>query len=88
MRAHRAHCRDRCRRARAQDRVLGDQCAVEVGRECGDPRRESLRKFYGTVPPVDFTTYAATSAISCDESVALNDGIEAPPSVTWPVTVR
>jgi hypothetical protein len=43
--------------ARPQDTVLGDQRPVEIGREGGDPLRESGRKFdrYG-VPPVDFTT--------------------------------
>jgi hypothetical protein len=42
--------------SRPEHAVLGDQRAVEVEREGGDARRESGRKLYGTVPPVDVTT--------------------------------
>jgi hypothetical protein len=45
-------------RPRPQDAVLGDQRPVEVEREGGYARRESLRELdrYGAVPPVDVTT--------------------------------
>jgi hypothetical protein len=42
--------------ARPEHAVLGDQRAIEVESEGGDARRETGRKLYGTVPPVDVTT--------------------------------
>jgi hypothetical protein len=61
-----ARARDRLAGVRTQDRVGRDQRAVEVDREGGDVGREPCRQFqrYGTVPPVDVTTNAATLAIS------------------------
>jgi len=57
VRARGAGAAERISRARPQHTVLGDQRPVEIGREGGDPLRESSRKLdrYG-VPPVDFTT--------------------------------
>lgn len=88
MRARRARRLDRRLRARVQDRVLADERAVEVDRERGDRAREAAGEVYGIVPPVDFTTYAATSAIFCVLSVLLNGGMAAPPFVTCAVTAR
>jgi hypothetical protein len=79
---------DRVAGARVEERVLGDQRAVEVAREGGDARGESGRKLYGGVPPVLFTTYAATFAISCVLSCPLNDGIAPLPRVTRAVALR
>lgn len=64
MRAGLADAADRSERARAEERVLGDQGAVEVAGEGRDAGRESVRKLYGTEPPVDVTTNAETFAIS------------------------
>jgi hypothetical protein len=50
---------------RPQDRVLRNQRPVEIDRERSDVSRKARREFeqrYG-VPPVDFTTNDATSAI-------------------------
>jgi hypothetical protein len=49
---------ERVLRPRPQHAVLGDQRPVEVQRERGDVRRESLGDGdrYGSWPPVDFTT--------------------------------
>ena len=90
MRARRARARECVTRARAQNAVLGDQRPVEIEREGGDASREARRELerYGAVPPVDFTTYAATSAICCVLSCDLNEGIWAPPFVTCAVTAR
>jgi hypothetical protein len=52
---------------RSQDRVLGDERAVEIDRKRRYILREGGRKAeqrgYGGVPPVALTTNAATSAI-------------------------
>ena len=83
---------DRRARVRAQHRVLGDKRAVEIDRERGDVLREAGRKLeqcgYGGVPPVDFTTNAATSAICWSVSWPLNDGITPLPFVTRAVARR
>jgi hypothetical protein len=70
--------------------VLGDQRAVEVEGEGVDSTREVRRELYGygAWPPVEFTTYAATSAICCVLSCVLNEGMPGPPFVTWEVTAR
>ena len=79
---------DRVLRAGAEDGVLGDERAVEVDRERGQRTGKGVREVYGTVPPVDFTTYAATSAICWVVIWVLNAGIDPPPFVTWAVTAR
>ena len=82
--------RDRSRGPRAEQRVLGDERPVEIGRERPDVEREGGRELdrrYG-VPPVAVTTYAATSAICCGVSCPLNDGIAFLPSVTRAVARR
>jgi hypothetical protein len=83
-----ARARDCGVRPRAEDRVLCDERAVEVDRERGEGGREAGGELYGSVPPVDFTTYAATSAICWAERRLLNDGIWPPPFVTCAVTAR
>jgi hypothetical protein len=69
VRARVANCGERATRARPQDAVLGDQRSVEIEGESGDVPLEVRRKLYGSEPPVAVTTYAATSAIFCVESV-------------------
>ena len=88
MRAGVANRAESSTSARPQHAVLGDQRPVEIEGESGDAPREVRRKVYGAVPPVETTTYAATSAICCAVSEALKGGIFAPPFVTWAVTVR
>jgi hypothetical protein len=56
-------------RPRPQHPVVGDQRPVEIEGEGGDAPREVRGKVYGTVPPVEVTTYAETSAICCVVSV-------------------
>ena len=82
--------RDGAARMGAKDGVLRDQGAVEVDREGGDPHREPFRQFecYGTVPPVDVTTNAATLEISCAESWLLNEGMTPLPFVMRAVASR
>ena len=64
-----AHRREGGTRAGPQHAVLGDQRPVEIESERGDVPRERRGELYGAVPPVAVTTYAATSAICCVESV-------------------
>jgi hypothetical protein len=86
--AGRAGGGDRGPSAGPEDGVLGDERPVEVDRECGQRAGKVVREVYGAVPPVDFTTNAATSAICWEERLLLNAGICAPPFVTWAVTAR
>lgn len=88
MRPRRPRRLDGRARSLVQDGVLADERAVEVDREGGDLMRKAGGEVYGIVPPVDFTTYAATSAIFCVLSELLKAGIAAPPFVTWAVTAR
>jgi hypothetical protein len=87
VRARLARARERRPRPRPQDSVLGDQRPVEIEREGGDAGRERGWKLYG-VFWVDWTTYAATSAICCVLSFDLNAGMAPPPFVTWAVASR
>ncbi len=90
MRAGGADGRNRRRGARAEQCVCGDEGAVEIGRERLDLAREARRELdqgYG-VPPVAFTTYAATLAICWVVSWLLNDGIAFLPLVTRAVARR
>ena len=87
----RPYPRDCLAGVRTEHRVLGDQRPIEVDRECGDALRKrvgELGQRYGGVPPVAFTTYAATSAICWSDRVPLNDGIWPLPSVTRAVARR
>ena len=87
----RAGIANRCERgtsARPQDGVLGDERPVEIEGKSGDAPREVGRKVYGTEPPVEVTTYAATSAICCVESCDLNADIAPPPFVICAVACR
>ena len=88
VRPGRADALDRSARARPQHEVGADQGAVEVDRERGDVAREARRQLDYGVPPVDFTTYAATSAICCAVSLPPNDGMTPLPSVTRAVALR
>jgi hypothetical protein len=58
--------RDRNTRPRAQDRVLGDQRAVEVARDCVELAREVLRE----VQPCGFVR-KSTSACRSDAGKSL-----------------
>jgi hypothetical protein len=86
--ARRSRAADRRLRPLVENRVLADEGAVEVDRERGERAGKVVREVYGTVPPVDFTTYAETSAICWSDIWPLNAGICAPPFVTWAVTAR
>ena len=88
MHAAGAHAGDRLAGVRTKHRVLGDQRPVEVDGERGDMARECVGKLYGGVPPVAFTTYAATSAICWSDNWPLNDGIWPLPRVTRAVARR
>ena len=64
--ARRLRCADRLLRPLADDRVLCDQCAVEVADDDVDVERKIAWKL--DQPEVDWTTYAAMSAICCSDS--------------------
>ena len=71
--------RDRRPRSWAEQRVPADERVVEVADECLHLAREGGRE---DQPPVDVTTYAATSAICCAVSCDPKGGIAPMPFVT------
>ena len=56
---------EQARRHAGVDHRGGQQAGLGEG---GDAPRERCGELYGTVPPVEVTTYAETSAIRCVES--------------------